>query len=142
MAYGAEAILPYSFYGNMGAINSAGMDRRFFHRLGASRLERSICNAAGASGYTATMGANAGMDPKDTIHSKLIIVWGCNLISTNMHQAIYAERARKNGAKIVVIDVHKNRTAKWGDWFIPILPGTDGGFGGTNQKLDIKVLMH
>ncbi|WP_446715503.1 molybdopterin-containing oxidoreductase family protein [Bacillus sp. OTU530] len=123
--YGAEAILPYSFYGNMGVINTEGMDRRFFHRLGASQLERSICNAAGSTGYVYTMGKSAGVDPEDTVHSKLIIIWGCNLLSTNMHQAMFLTEARKNGAKIVVIDVHENRTAKWGDWFIPILPGTD-----------------
>lgn len=123
--HGAEAILPYSFYGNMGVINTEGMDRRFFHRLGASQLERSICNAAGSTGYMYTMGKSAGVDPEDTVHSKLIIIWGCNLLSTNMHQAMFLTEARKKGAKIVVIDVHENRTAKWGDWFIPILPGTD-----------------
>jgi anaerobic selenocysteine-containing dehydrogenase len=123
--YGAESILPYSFYGNMGVLNAEGMDRRFFHRLGASRLERTICNAAGAAGFTYTMGANAGTDPEDTIYSKLILIWGCNVVSTNMHQMLLANEARKRGAKIVVIDVHNNRSAKWADWFIQIRPGTD-----------------
>ncbi|MCP8969562.1 molybdopterin-containing oxidoreductase family protein [Ectobacillus ponti] len=123
--YGAQAILPYSFYGNMGIINTEGMDRRFFHRLGATQLERTICNAAGSTGYMYTMGRSAGIDPEDTVHSKLIIVWGCNMLSTNMHQAVFANEARKKGAKIVVIDVHENRTAKWADWFIPIQPGSD-----------------
>lgn len=124
-SYGAESILPYSFYGNMGVLNAEGMDRRFFHRLGASRLERAICNAAGAVGYTHTMSANAGVDPEDTIYSKLILIWGCNVVSTNMHQMLLANEARKRGAKIVVIDVHNNRSAKWADWFIQIRPGTD-----------------
>ncbi|MFX3624025.1 MAG: molybdopterin-dependent oxidoreductase [Ectobacillus sp.] len=123
--YGAEAILPYSFYGNMGVINTEGMDRRFFHKLGATQLQRAICNSAGAAGYAYTMGKSFGTDPEETVHSKLIIIWGCNLLSTNMHQAVYANEARKNGAKIIVIDVHENRTAKWADWFIPVLPGSD-----------------
>jgi len=123
--HGAESILPYSFYGNMGRLNAESMDLRFFHRLGASRLERTICNSAGGVGYSYTMGGAFGTDPEDTIHTKLFIMWGINAISTNMHQVVLAEQARKNGAKIVVIDVHKNRTGQWADWFIPILPGTD-----------------
>lgn len=123
--FGPESILPYSFYGNMGRLNAESMDLRFFHRLGASRLERTICNAAGGVGYSYTMGNAFGTDPEDTVHTKLFIMWGINAISTNMHQVVLAEKARKNGAKIVVIDVHKNRTGQWADWFIPILPGTD-----------------
>lgn len=122
---GPESILPYSFYGNMGRINVEGMDRRFFHRLGASQLDRTICNSAGAVGYGYTMGGGFGSDPEDTVHAKLIIMWGINTVSTNMHQIVLAEKARKIGAKIVVIDVHKNQTGRWADWFIPILPGTD-----------------
>lgn len=122
---GAEAILPYSFYGNMGILNAEGMDRRFFHRLGASKLERTICNAAGAEGYRYTMGASVGIDPEDTVHAKLVLVWGCNLVSTNMHQVMYLTEARKRGATVIHIDVHRNRTSAWADRFIPILPGTD-----------------
>ncbi|SFD75750.1 Anaerobic selenocysteine-containing dehydrogenase [Bacillus sp. OV194] len=122
---GPESILPYSFYGNMGILSAEGMDRRFFHRLGASRLDQTICSVAGSVGYKYTMGGSFGIDPEDTIHSKLIIFWGINAVSTNMHQVALAQKARKNGAKIVVIDVHKNRTGILADWFIPILPGTD-----------------
>ncbi|MDQ1000771.1 anaerobic selenocysteine-containing dehydrogenase [Neobacillus niacini] len=123
---GPESILPYSFYGNMGLLNAEGMDRRFFHRIGASQLDRSICSSAGSVGYRYTMGGSYGIDPEDTIHSKLIIFWGINAASTNMHQVALAQKARKNnGAKIVVIDVHKNQTGRLADWFIPILPGTD-----------------
>ncbi|TBL70507.1 molybdopterin-containing oxidoreductase family protein [Paenibacillus thalictri] len=122
---GAESILPYSFYGNMGRIGTEGMDRRFFHRLGASRLLQTICSAAGTEGYRYTMGGSYGIDPEDTIHAKLIIMWGINAVSTNMHQVMLAEKARKNGAQIIVIDVHRNQTGRWADWFIPILPGTD-----------------
>ncbi|WHY57258.1 molybdopterin oxidoreductase family protein [Peribacillus simplex] len=123
--HGPESILPYSFYGNMGNLSAEGMDRRFFHKLGASVLERSICNAAGSVGYSYTMGGSFGIDPEETIHTKLFIMWGINAVSTNMHQVTLAQQARKNGAKVVVIDVHKNQTGKWADWFIPILPGTD-----------------
>lgn len=125
-AHGSESILPYSFYGNMGNLAAEGMDRRFFHRLGATRLERTICSVAGTVGYQYTMGGSYGIDPEDTVHSKLIIFWGINAVSTNMHQVVFAQQARKeNQAKIVVIDVHRNETAKLADWFIPILPGTD-----------------
>jgi anaerobic selenocysteine-containing dehydrogenase len=109
----------------MGRLTAEGMDRRFFHRLGASQLDRSICSAAGTVGYKYTMGGMYGTDPEDTEHAKLIIFWGINAVSTNMHQVALAQKARKNGAKIVVIDVHKNQTARFADWFIPILPGTD-----------------
>ncbi|MBT2734487.1 molybdopterin-dependent oxidoreductase [Bacillus sp. ISL-7] len=123
---GPESILPYSFYGNMGRLNAEGMDRRFFHRLGASRLDQTICSAAGSVGYKYTMGGSIGTDPEDTLHSKLFIFWGVNAASTNMHQVALAQKARKqNGAKIIVIDVHKNQTGRLADWFIPILPGTD-----------------
>ncbi|WP_425452265.1 molybdopterin-containing oxidoreductase family protein [Paenibacillus sambharensis] len=122
---GAEAILPYSFYGNMGRLGTEGMDRRFFNKLGSSRLLYTICQIAGTEGYKATMGGSVGIDPEDTVHSQLIIMWGINAVSTNMHQIMLAEKARKNGAKIIAIDVHHNRTGKWADWFIPLRPGTD-----------------
>ncbi|MEH7438552.1 molybdopterin oxidoreductase family protein [Neobacillus drentensis] len=123
---GPECILPYSFYGNMGRLTAEGMDRRFFNKLGASQLDRTICSSAGSVGYSYTMGSSLGVDPEDTIESKLILFWGINAASTNMHQVALAQKARKqNGAKIIVIDVHKNQTGRLADWFIPILPGTD-----------------
>ena len=122
---GSEAILPYSFYGNMGVLNADGMDRRFFHRLGSSQLNQAICSIAGNVGYGYTMGITGGLQPEETVDSKLIIIWGGNLVSTNMHQVMLAEKARKKGAKVVVIDAHQNQTGKWADWFIPVRPGTD-----------------
>ena len=71
------------------------------------------------------MGFNGGTVPEDTVHADVIIVWGGNIVSTNMHQVVLAEKARKAGAKVVVIDVHKNQTGQWADWFIPLFPGTD-----------------
>lgn len=123
---GPESILPYGFYGNMGRITAEGMDRRFFYRLGSSQLDRSICSAAGTKGYRYTMGGSYGTDPEEMTETKLFIMWGINAVSTNMHQMMIAQKARNNGAKIIVIDVHKNQTGHMADWFIPILPGTDG----------------
>lgn len=123
--YGPESILPYSFYGNMGVLSVDGMDRRFFNALGASRLKQGICNSAGSAGWGYTMGFNGGTSPEDTVNADLIIVWGGNIVSTNMHQVVMAEQARKKGAQVIVIDVHRNRTAQWGDWFLPLYPGTD-----------------
>ncbi len=123
---GPESILPYSFYGNMGKLTAEGMDRRFFHKLGASQLDQTICSVAGGKGYSYTMGGSYGTDPEEMLETKLFIMWGINAVSTNMHQMTIAQKARKNGAKIVVIDVHKNQTGRMADWFIPILPGTDG----------------
>ncbi|XEC95158.1 molybdopterin-dependent oxidoreductase [Paenibacillus tarimensis] len=123
---GPESILPYSFYGNMGRIGTEGMGRRFFNRLGASRLLYTICQSAGSEGYAYTMGGSYGTDPEDTVHAKLHVMWGINAVSTNMHQVMMSEQARKkHGAPIVSIDVHRNRTARWADWFIPVKPGTD-----------------
>jgi len=122
---GPESILPYSFYGNMGILSVDGMDRRFFNRLGASKLKQSICNSAGNEGWKSVMGFNGGTVPEDTVNADVIIVWGGNIVSTNMHQVVLAEKARKRGAKVVVIDVHKNQTGQWADWFIPLHPGTD-----------------
>ncbi|MCY8487611.1 molybdopterin oxidoreductase family protein [Bacillus atrophaeus] len=139
---GAESILPYSFYGNMGKLTAEGMDRRFFHRLGSSQLERTICSKAGSEGYKYTMGVSAGTDPEETIHTKLFIFWGINAVSTNMHQITIAQKARKNGAKIVVIDVHKNQTGRLADWFIPIRPGTDGALALGIMHILFKENMH
>lgn len=123
--YGSESILPYSFYGNMGILGVDGMDRRFFNALGSSKLKQSICNSAGSEGWKSVMGFNGGTIPEKTVQADMIMVWGGNIVSTNMHQVVLAEKARKNGAKVVVIDVHRNQTGQWADWFIPLHPGTD-----------------
>lgn len=124
-AYGAEAILPYSYAGTMGIVNY-NIGHRFFHRLGASQLRRSICSAAGNAGWMYSNGANRGIDPEETAESRYIIAWGANLVSANVHQMALVQEARRKGAKFVVIDVHRNKTGDAADWFIPIRPGTDG----------------
>src|SRR5690242_10280119 len=83
--FGSEAILPYSYAGTMGMLNCAGMDRRFFHRLGASRLDRTICSAAATAAATATLGYRYGTEPEQFVHSKLILAWAANIHGTNVH---------------------------------------------------------
>ena len=123
--FGSEAILPYSYGGTLGALNHGAMDRRFFHRLGASQLERNICSAAGEFGIKSVYGIKMGTEPEQFRHSKLIIAWGANIHGNNVHLWPFIEEARRTGGKLVVIDPYRTRTAKCADWHIPINPGTD-----------------
>jgi anaerobic selenocysteine-containing dehydrogenase len=123
--YGPEAILPYSYGGTMGLLNGSGMDRRFFHRLGASRLDRTICAAAGGAALTLSQGAKVGTEPEQFAHSKLIIAWGANILGTNVHLWPFIVEARRKGAKFYVIDPVRNRTGKAADRHFPIYPGSD-----------------
>ena len=122
---GAETILPYSYCGTMGLVQSESMDRRFFHRLGASQLDRTICATAGAEGYTATIGHRIGTDPEQFANSKLIILWGTNTLTANVHQWPFILAAKKKGARIIAIDPRRTRTADQCDEHIALLPGTD-----------------
>ncbi|HTW32428.1 MAG TPA: molybdopterin-dependent oxidoreductase [Candidatus Sulfotelmatobacter sp.] len=123
--FGSEAILPYSFGGTLGTLNSGSMDRRFFHRLGASQLERSICSAAGEAGLKSVLGVKLGTEPEQFRHSKYIIAWASNIHGNNVHLWPFIVEARRNGAKLVVIDPYRTRTAECADWYLPINPGTD-----------------
>jgi anaerobic selenocysteine-containing dehydrogenase len=123
--YGCEAILPYSYGGTLGALNGASMDRRFFHRLGASQLERSICSTAGEAGLKSVIGIKLGTEPEQFAHSRYIIAWGSNIHGNNVHLWPFIEEARRKGAKLVVIDPYRTRTARRADWYLPINPGTD-----------------
>jgi anaerobic selenocysteine-containing dehydrogenase len=123
--FGPESILPYSYGGTLGALNGASMDRRFFHRLGASQLERSICSAAGEEGLKSVIGIKLGTEPEQFAHSRYIIAWGANIHGNNVHLWPFIEQARRQGAKLVVIDPYRTRTAKLADWYLPINPGTD-----------------
>ncbi|MSQ96026.1 MAG: molybdopterin oxidoreductase family protein [Gemmataceae bacterium] len=124
-ADGPQAILPFSYAGTMGKLHGSSLDRRFFHRLGASLLDRTICATAGAAGCDITLGTRAVIDPATTIHARYIINWGSNTSVTNMHLWTLMHKARKAGAKIVTIDPYQCKTAKKSDWWIPIRPGTD-----------------
>ena len=123
--HGPESILPYSYAGTMGLLNGAGMDRRFFHRLGASRLDRTICSSTGGAALTATLGLRYATEPEQFRHSKLIIAWGANIHGTNVHLWPFIVEARRNGAKLVVIDPVKTRTAAQADRHFSINPGSD-----------------
>ena len=124
-ADGPQAILPYSYAGTMGKLQSESLDRRFFQRLGASLLDRTICATAGVAGCEITLGTRAHIDPEAVIHSRYIINWGSNTSVTNMHLWALMHQARKAGARIVTIDPFRSKTAEKSDWWLPIRPGTD-----------------
>ncbi len=123
--FGSEAILPYSYGGTLGILNNASMDRRFFHRLGASQLNRTICATAGGDALISVVGRKLGTEPEQFRHSKYIIAWGANIHGTNVHLWPFIEEARRAGARLVVVDPYKTRTARCADWYLPINPGTD-----------------
>jgi anaerobic selenocysteine-containing dehydrogenase len=123
--FGPEAILPYSYAGTMGLLNNAGMDRRFFHRLGASRLDRTICSSAGNAGLTQSLGLRYATEPEQFPHSKLIIAWGANVLGTNVHLWPFILEARRNGARFYTIDPRINRTGALADRHYFINPGSD-----------------
>lgn len=123
--HGPQAILPYSYAGTMGKLQYGSLDRRFFHRLGASLLDRTICATAGGVGCDITLGTRAVIDPATVTQSRYIVNWGSNTKVTNVHLWAVMLRAQKSGAKIVTIDPHRSRTAAASDWWIPVRPGTD-----------------
>ena len=122
---GPEAILPYSYAGTMGVVSMTACEGRFWNRLGASRLLRTICSSAAEAGYSYVYGWAGGMDAEDFANSKFIIAWGTNLSSTNVHQMPLVREAQAKGGTFVVIDPFKTRTANAADLFIQPKPGTD-----------------
>ncbi|WZO97220.1 molybdopterin oxidoreductase family protein [Isosphaeraceae bacterium EP7] len=123
---GPASILPYSYYGTMGKLQASSLDRRFFHRLGASLLDRTICASAGAAGYEYTVGrGRLGADPSAASKCKLLINWGSNTANTNGHLWSRMIEARSDGATIVTIDPFRSATAARSDWHLAIRPGTD-----------------
>lgn len=123
--HGSTAILPYSYLGTQGIVQSESIDRRFFARLGATRLERAICQDTASAGIGLAQGTSMGMLPEDFVHSRLIVLWGTNTIVTNLHLWPFIREAKANGATIVVIDPLRSRTAAAADWHIRPMPGTD-----------------
>ncbi len=124
--HGAEAILPYSYAGNMGLLSYGSMDRRFFHALGASRLDRTICSTAGQRALETTLGRGMGFDPEAVGSAKLIVAWGANIVSSNVHFWPFVEEARAKGALLVTVDPFRSRTAEKSDRHLALMPGTDG----------------
>jgi anaerobic selenocysteine-containing dehydrogenase len=122
---GPEAILPYSYGGTMGVVNSGSMDRRFFNRLGASKLARTICSSAGGDAMNYTVGSKIGTDMENFHRARLIVLWGTNTLSSNIHLWPQIKEALANGAKLIGIDPYRNHTIDQCDQFIQVRPGTD-----------------
>lgn len=123
--HGPEALLPYSYAGTMGLLHGSGMDRRFFHRFGASRLDRTICSAAGGAALAETLGARYGTEPEQFRHARLILAWGANILGTNAHLWPFIVQARRNGARFYTIDPVRHRAASLADRHYFIHPGSD-----------------
>src|SRR6202453_789548 len=124
--HGPESILPYSYAGTIGVLGYGSMDRRFFHRLGASQLDRTICSEAGGGAWNLVYGKKLGQPTEDFRLAELVLAWGANIHGNNVHLWPMIEQARRNGARLIVIDPYKTRTAALADWHIAIRPGTDG----------------
>ncbi len=125
-AWGPEAVLPYAYAGTMGWLQQEGMSGRFFQQMGASRLARTICSEAGFEGYLYTIGSTIGVEPEDFAHARLVIIWGSNTLTSNLHLWPFIQAARRQGGRVIVIDPARTRTARAADEWIPIRPGTDG----------------
>ena len=123
---GAEAILPYSSAGVQGLIQQASLDMRLFGSMGCSGLDRKICGAVAAAGLSSTIGTGTGIDPEDVVHSRYIVLWGTNTIVTNLHFWPLVREAQRRGAKVVVVDPIRTRTAESADWHVQLKPGSDG----------------
>ena len=124
--HGAETVMPVSYLGTEGILNGLNVGDPFFNKLGATITERTYCDSGACTAYTMTIGATAGVDPESLAHSRYILIWACNMISTNLHLWPFVAEAQRRGAKVVVIDPVRHRTAAHADWYIPIRPGTDG----------------
>jgi anaerobic selenocysteine-containing dehydrogenase len=121
-----ETILPSSYAGTMGMVQYSSMDRRFFHKLGATQLDRTLCSTAGKYGLKATLGASVGMDPERFDEAKLIILWGANPIVSNLHLWGRVQDAKRKGAKVIAIDPYRSLSAEKCTQHVALLPGTDG----------------
>src|SRR5918992_5211117 len=122
---GPQAILPYSYAGTMGLVQGSSIDRRFFHLLGASKLDRTICSMAGTVGMRMTVGANIGADVEGIPESDLVLLWGTNTLTSNPHMWPFVLEARARGAPVIAIDPIRTRTAAQCDDWLAIQPGTD-----------------
>jgi len=124
--HGPHAIMPNSYLGNQGLVHGLNGGDAFFNRMGATVTERTFCGEGSCTAWLLTVGPTAGLDPESFIHSKYIVIWACNSVSTNIHHWHTVKQAQKNGAKVIVIDSFASKTAKAADWHIAPKPGTDG----------------
>ncbi len=125
-SHGPQAIAPYSYLGHQGLVHGLNGGDAFFNRMGATVTERTFCGEGSATAWLMTYGASGGLDPESFRHSDYIIIWACNSVSTNLHHWHIVKDAQKAGAKVVVIDAYKSRTAKEADWHLAPRPGSDG----------------
>jgi anaerobic selenocysteine-containing dehydrogenase len=125
-AQNPEQILPYSYAGTMGLVQGESMAARFFNRLGASRLDRTICSSAGTAGHALTLGSRIGMDMELADQARLLIFWGCNAVTSSVHFWARAQAAKRAGAHLIAIDPYRSLTAEKCHEHIAPLPGTDG----------------
>jgi anaerobic selenocysteine-containing dehydrogenase len=123
--HGPQAVLPYSYSGTLGLVQGSAMDHRFFHRLGASLLARTICATAGMEGWRHTYGDRMGPTPEEAEHARLVLLWGTNTLTSNPHLWPALRRARERGARLIAIDPIRTRTAAQCDQHLAIRPGTD-----------------
>ncbi len=123
--WGPTAILPYSYLGTEGVLNGLNAGDAFFNRLGATISERTFCDSGASTAYLMTLGPTPGVDPESFRHSKYIVLWACNTISTNLHHWPFIAQAQARGAKVVVVDPVRSRTARKADWHVAIRPATD-----------------
>jgi len=121
-----ETILPLSYAGTMGMVQYSSMDRRFFHRLGSSQLDRTLCSSAGKAGIKVTLGGSVGMDPERFDEARLILLWGANPVVSNLHLWSRVQEAKRRGAKVVAIDPYRSLSAEKCSQHVALLPGTDG----------------
>jgi anaerobic selenocysteine-containing dehydrogenase len=121
-----QTILPCNYAGTMGMVQYSSMDRRFFHRLGASLLDRTLCSTAGKAGLKATLGGSVGTDPERFDEARLIILWGANPIVSNLHLWSRVQEAKRRGAKVIAIDPYRSLSAEKCTQHVALLPGTDG----------------
>jgi anaerobic selenocysteine-containing dehydrogenase len=124
--YGSQAIMPYSYLGNEGLVQGLTAGDAFFNKLGSTVNEKTFCASGSSTAWLLTVGPTGGVDPESFVHSRYIVIWACNSISTNLHHWPFVLEAQKKGAKVVVIDSYRSRTAKQADWHIMPKPGTDG----------------
>lgn len=140
--YGAEAILPYSYSGTLGLVQMSVTSGRLWQRLGASRLERAICGAAAEYAVEATLGVRHSQPYTDVAHSKLVIIWGHNPVTTAPHFMPHLKNAQRNGCQVIVIDPRRTRTARGADWHLAPLPGTDGALALGLAHIIVKEGLH
>ena len=136
------SIMPFSYLGTMGLVQGSSLDRRFFARIGATRLVRAVCGGAGGAGVSMINGTSLGMMPQDLEHSRFIIIWGGNPIVTNLHLWPLIRKAKASGATIVVIDPLRTRSAAAADWHIQPLPGTDAALALGMMRVIIEEGLH